>query len=217
GKEFYSRQKGVEFMSDSNLQQIWNSAKTSEALIKRLKESDLLKYIDKEKIFPCTIYKENWNDKERELNGIKGNIKTKFTDKELLNFGLKPMSGCNINFVFIGISLFGDIIEVGKSSLEGDWAYKIYFEKGVSSEYLEYIIAKTLESSPKMESKELLNKLSLNLNKFYECMIILPIVSDQNTDDEIAIQMERVAGNHVVIPFTDDNKNIKFVRPNSHN
>lgn len=205
-------------MSDSNLQQIWNSAKTSEALIKRLKESDLLKYIDKEKIFLCTIYEENWNDKERELNGIKGNIKTKFTDKELLNItGLKPMSGCNINFVFIGISFFGDIIEVGKSSLEGDWAYKIYFEKGVSSEYLEYIIAKTLESSPKMESKELLNKLSLNLNKFYECMIILPIVSDQNTDDEIAIQMERVAGNHVVIPFTDDNKNIKFVRPNSHN
>ena len=51
---------------------------------------------------------------------------------------------------------------------------KIYFEKGVSSEYLEYIMEKTLESSPnlesssKMKAKELLNILSLNLNKFYE-------------------------------------------------
>ncbi len=206
-------------MSDNKLQQIWSSAKTSEALIERLKESDSLEYIDKNKIFSCTIYKEAWDEVEKTgPNGIRGNIKTAFTNKELSDItGLESSNVSNINFVFIGISSFGDIIEVGKSSVDGDWANKIYFEKGVSSEYLEYIMEKTLESSPKMKAKELLNILSLNLNKFYECMIILPIISDQNTDDNIAIQMEKVVGNHVAIPFIKDNKNIKFVRPNSHN
>lgn len=212
-------------MSDNKLQQIWSSAKTSEALIERLKESDLLEYIDKNKIFSCTIYKEAWDEVEKTgPNGIRGNIKTAFTNKELSDItGLESSNGSNINFVFIGISSFGDIIEVGKSSVDGDWANKIYFEKGVSSEYLEYIMEKTLESSPnlesspKMKAKELLNILSLNLNKFYERMIILPIISDQNTDDDIAIKMEKVVGNHVVRPFIKDNKNIKFVRPNSHN
>ena len=217
-------------MSDNKLQQIWSSAKTSEALIERLKESDSLEYIDKNKIFSCIIYKEAWDEVEKTgPNGIRGNIKTAFTNKELSDItGLESSNGSNINFVFIGISSFGDIIEVGKSSVDGDWANKIYFEKGVSSEYLEYIIKKTLESSPnimektlesspKMKAKELLNILSLNLNKFYERMIILPIISDQNTDDDIAIKMEKVVGNHVVRPFIKDNKNIKFVRPNSHN
>ena len=212
-------------MSDNKLQQIWSSAKTSEALIERLKESDSLEYIDKNKIFSCTIYKEAWDEVEKTgPNGIRGNIKTAFTNKELSEItGLESSNGSNINFVFIGISSFGDIIEVGKSSVDGDWANKIYFEKGVSSEYLEYIMEKTLESSPnlesspKMKAKELLNILSLNLNKFYERMIILPIISDQNTDDDIAIKMEKVVGNHVVRPFIKDNKNIKFVRPNSHN
>ena len=212
-------------MSDNKLQQIWSSAKTSEALIERLKESDSLEYIDKNKIFSCTIYKEAWDEVEKTgPNGIRENIKTAFTNKELSDItGLEYSNGSNINFVFIGISSFGDIIEVGKSSVNGDWANKIYFEKGVSSEYLEYIMEKTLESSPnlesssKMKAKELLNILSLNLNKFYERMIILPIISDQNTDDDIAIKMEKVVGNHVVIPFIKDNKNIKFVRPNSHN
>lgn len=211
-------------MSDNKLQQIWSSAKTSEALIERLKESDSLEYIDKNKIFSCIIYKEAWDEVEKTgPNGIRGNIKTAFTNKELSDItGLESSNGSNINFVFIGISSFGDIIEVGKSSVDGDWANKIYFEKGVSSEYLEYIIEKTLESSPnlesspKMKAKELLNILSLNLNKFYERMIILPIISDQNTNDDIAIQMEKVVGN-LVIPFINDNKNIKFVRPNSHN
>ncbi|NQK67578.1 hypothetical protein HO483_04845 [Streptococcus suis] len=211
-------------MSDNKLQQIWSSAKTSEALIERLKESDSLEYIDKNKIFSCIIYKEAWDEVEKTgPNGIRENIKTAFTNKELSDItGLESSNGSNINFVFIGISSFGDIIEVGKSSVDGDWANKIYFEKGVSSEYLEYIIEKTLESSPnlesspKMKAKELLNILSLNLNKFYERMIILPIISDQNTDDDIAIQMEKVVGN-LVIPFINDNKNIKFVRPNSHN
>ena len=212
-------------MSDNKLQQIWSSAKTSEALIERLKESDSLDYIDKNKIFSCTIYKEAWDEVEKTgPNGIRENIKTAFTNKELSDItGLEYSNGSNINFVFIGISSFGDIIEVGKSSVNGDWANKIYFEKGVSSEYLEYIMEKTLESSPnlesssKMKAKELLNILSLNLNKFYERMIILPIISDQNTDDDIAIKMEKLVGNHVVIPFIKDNKNIKFVRPNSHN
>ncbi|MGQ7344696.1 hypothetical protein ACTGYA_09155 [Streptococcus suis] len=212
-------------MSDNKLQQIWSSAKTSEALIERLKESDSLKCIDKNKIFSCTIYKEAWDEVEKTgPNGIRGNIKTAFTNKELSDVtGLESSNGSNINFVFIGISSFGDIIEVGKSSVDGDWANKIYFEKGVSSEYLEYIMEKTLESSPnlesspKMKAKELLNILSLNLNKFYERMIILPIISDQNTNDNIAIKMEKVVGNNVVIPFINDNKNIKFVRPNSHN
>lgn len=206
-------------MSDNKLQQKWSSAKTSEALIERLKESDLLEYIDKNKIFPCTIYKEAWDEVEKTgPNGIIGNIKTAFTNKELSDItGLESSNVSNINFVFIGISSFGDIIEVGKSSVDGDWANKIYFEKGVSSEYLEYIMEKTLESSPKMKAKELLNILSLNLNKFYECMIILPIISDKNTDYNIAIRMEKVVGNHVAIPFINDNKNIKFVRPNSHN
>lgn len=212
-------------MSDNKLQQIWSSAKTSEALIERLKESDSLEYIGKNKIFSCTVYKEAWDEVEKTgPNGIRGNIKTAFTNKELCDItGLESSNGSNINFVFIGISSFGDIIEVGKSSVDGDWANKIYFEKGVSSEYLEYIMEKTLESSPnlesspKMKAKELLNILSLNLNKFYERMIILPIISDQNTDDDIAIKMEKVVGNHVVIPFIKDNKNIKFVRPNSHN
>ena len=212
-------------MSDNKLQQIWSSAKTSEALIERLKESDSLEYIDKNKIFSCTIYKEAWDEVEKTgPNGIRENIKTAFTNKELSDItGLEYSNGSNINFVFIGISSFGDIIEVGKSSVNGDWANKIYFEKGVSSEYLEYIMEKTLESSPnlesssKMKAKELLNILSLNLNKFYERMIILPIISDQNTDDDIAIKLEKVVGNHVVIPFIKDNKNIKFVRPNSHN
>ncbi|HFI0406899.1 TPA: hypothetical protein ACGOYK_000834 [Streptococcus suis] len=211
-------------MSDNKLQQIWSSAKTSKALIERLKESDLLEYIDKNKIFSCTVYKEAWDEVEKTgPNGIRGNIKTAFTNKELSDItGLESSNGSNINFVFIGISSFGDIIEVGKSSVDGDWANKIYFEKGVSSEYLEYIMEKTLESSPnlesspKMKAKELLNILSLNLNKFYERMIILPIISDQNTDDN-AIKMEKVVGNHVVRPFINDNKNIKFVRPNSHN
>lgn len=205
-------------MSDNKLQQKRRSAKTSEALIERLKESDLLEYIDKNKIFSCTIYKE-WDEVEKTgPNGIRGNIKTAFTNKELSDItGLESSNVSNINFVFIGISSFGDIIEVGKSSVDGDWANKIYFEKGVSSEYLEYIMEKTLESSPKMKAKELLNILSLNLNKFYECMIILPIISDKNTDDNIAIRMEKVVGNHVAIPFINDNKNIKFVRPNSHN
>ncbi|MGV3145671.1 hypothetical protein [Streptococcus suis] len=211
-------------MSDNKLQQIWSSAKTSEALIERLKESDSLEYIDKNKIFSCIIYKEAWDEVEKTgPNGIRENIKTAFTNKELSDItGLESSNGSNINFVFIGISSFGDIIEVGKSSVDGDWANKIYFEKGVSSEYLEYIIEKTLESSPnlesspKMKAKELLNILSLNLNKFYERMIILPIISDQNTNDDIAIQMEKVVGN-LVIPFINDNKNIKFVRPNSHN
>lgn len=206
-------------MSDNKLQQKWSSAKTSEALIERLKESDLLEYIDKNKIFSCTIYKEAWDEVEKTgPNGIRGNIKTAFTNKELSDItGLESSNVSNINFVFIGISSFGDIIEVGKSSVDGDWANKIYFEKGVSSEYLEYIMEKTLKSSPKMKAKELLNILSLNLNKFYECMIILPIISDKNTDDNIAIRMEKVVGNHVAIPFINDNKNIKFVRPNSHN
>lgn len=212
-------------MSDNKLQQIWSSAKTSEALIERLKESDSLEYINKNKIFSCIIYKEAWDEVEKTgPNGIRENIKTAFTNKELSDItGLEYSNGSNINFVFIGISSFGDIIEVGKSSVNGDWANKIYFEKGVSSEYLEYIMEKTLESSPnlesssKMKAKELLNILSLNLNKFYERMIILPIISDQNTDDDIAIKMEKVVGNHVVIPFIKDNKNIKFVRPNSHN
>lgn len=212
-------------MSDNKLQQIWSSAKTSEALIERLKESDSLEYIDKNKIFSCIIYKEAWDEVEKTgPNGIRGNIKTAFTNKELSDVtGLESSNGSNINFVFIGISSFGDIIEVGKSSVDGDWANKIYFEKGVSSEYLEYIMEKTLESSPnlesspKMKAKELLNILSLNLNKFYERMIILPIISDQNTNDNIAIKMEKVVGNHVVRPFIKDNKNIKFVRPNSHN
>lgn len=205
-------------MSDNKLQQKRRSAKTSEALIERLKESDLLEYIDKNKIFSCTIYKE-WDEVEKTgPNGIRGNIKTAFTNKELSDItGLESSNVSNINFVFIGISSFGDIIEVGKSTVDGDWANKIYFEKGVSSEYLEYIMEKTLESSPKMKAKELLNILSLNLNKFYECMIILPIISDKNTDDNIAIRMEKVVGNHVAIPFINDNKNIKFVRPNSHN
>ena len=211
-------------MSDNKLQQIWSSAKTSEALIERLKESDSLEYINKNKIFSCIIYKEAWDEVEKTgPNGIRENIKTAFTNKELSDItGLESSNGSNINFVFIGISSFGDIIEVGKSSVDGDWANKIYFEKGVSSEYLEYIIEKTLESSPnlesspKMKAKELLNILSLNLNKFYERMIILPIISDQNTNDDIAIQMEKVVGN-LVIPFINDNKNIKFVRPNSHN
>lgn len=211
-------------MSDNKLQQIWSSAKTSEALIERLKESDSLEYIDKNKIFSCIIYKEAWDEVEKTgPNGIRENIKTAFTNKELSDItGLEYSNGSNINFVFIGISSFGDIIEVGKSSVDGDWANKIYFEKGVSSEYLEYIMEKTLESSPnlesssKMKAKELLNILSLNLNKFYERMIILPIISDQNTNDDIAIQMEKVVGN-LVIPFINDNKNIKFVRPNSHN
>lgn len=195
------------------------SAKTSEVLIERLKESDSLEYIDKNKIFSCTIYKEAWDEVEKTgPNGIRGNIKTAFTNKELSDItGLESSNVSNINFVFIGISSFGDIIEVGKSTVDGDWANKIYFEKGVSSEYLEYIMEKTLESSPKMKAKELLNILSLNLNKFYECMIILPIISDKNTDDNIAIQMEKVVGNYVAIPFIEDNKNIKFVRPNSHN
>ncbi|HEL1574487.1 TPA: hypothetical protein TXI88_001782 [Streptococcus suis] len=212
-------------MSDNKLQQIWSSAKTSEALIERLKESDSLEYIDKNKIFSCIIYKEAWDEVEKTgPNGIRENIKTAFTNKELSDItGLESSNGSNINFVFIGISSFGDIIEVGKSSVDGDWANKIYFEKGVSSEYLEYIMEKTLESSPnlesspKMKAKELLNILSLNLNKFYERMIILPIISDQNTDDDIAIKMEKVVGNHVVRPFIKDNKNIKFVRPNSYN
>lgn len=206
-------------MSDNKLQQIWSSAKTSEALIERLKESDSLEYINKNKIFSCIIYKEAWDEVEKTgPNGIRENIKTAFTNKELSDItGLESSNGSNINFVFIGISSFGDIIEVGKSSVNGDWANKIYFEKGVSSEYLEYIMEKTLESSPKMKAKKLLNILSLNLNKFYERMIILPIISDQNTDDDIAIKMEKVVGNHVVIPFIKDNKNIKFVRPNSHN
>ncbi len=206
-------------MSDNKLQQIWSSAKTSEVLIERLKESDSLEYIDKNKIFSCTIYKEAWDEVEKTgPNGIRGNIKTAFTNKELSDItGLESSNVSNINFVFIGISSFGDIIEVGKSTVDGDWANKIYFEKGVSSEYLEYIMEKTLESSPKMKAKELLNILSLNLNKFYECMIILPIISDKNTDDNIAIQMEKVVGNYVAIPFIEDNKNIKFVRPNSHN
>ncbi|HFU4487403.1 TPA: hypothetical protein ACGPAZ_001601 [Streptococcus suis] len=212
-------------MSDNKLQQIWSSAKTSEALIERLKESDSLEYIDKNKIFSCTIYKEAWDEVEKTgPNGIRGNIKTAFTNKELSEItGLESSNGSNINFVFIGISSFGDIIEVGKSSVDGDWANKIYFEKGVSSEYLEYIMEKTLESSPnlesspKMKAKELLNILSLNLNKFYERMIILPIISDKNTDDDIAIQMEKVVGENVAKPFIEDNKNIKFVRPNSHN
>lgn len=206
-------------MSDNKLQQKWSSAKTSEVLIERLKESDSLEYIDKNKIFPCTIYKEAWDEVEKTgPNGIRGNIKTAFTNKELSDItGLESSNVSNINFVFIGISSFGDIIEVGKSTVDGDWANKIYFEKGVSSEYLEYIMEKTLESSPKMKAKELLNILSLNLNKFYECMIILPIISDKNTDDNIAIQMEKVVGNYVAIPFIEDNKNIKFVRPNSHN
>lgn len=205
-------------MSDNKLQQKRSSEKTSEALIERLKESDLLEYIDKNKIFSCTIYKK-WDEVEKTgPNGIRGNIKTAFTNKELSDItGLESSNVSNINFVFIGISSFGDIIEVGKSSVDGDWANKIYFEKGVSSEYLEYIMEKTLESSPKMKAKELLNILSLNLNKFYECMIILPIISDKNTDDNIAIRMEKVVGNHVAIPFINDNKNIKFVRPNSHN
>lgn len=211
-------------MSDNKLQQIWSSAKTSEALIERLKESDSLEYINKNKIFSCIIYKEAWDEVEKTgPNGIRENIKTAFTNKELSDItGLESSNGSNINFVFIGISSFGDIIEVGKSSVDGDWANKIYFEKGVSSEYLEYIMEKTLESSPnlesspKMKAKELLNILSLNLNKFYERMIILPIISDQNTNDDIAIQMEKVVGN-LVIPFINDNKNIKFVRPNSHN
>ena len=212
-------------MSDNKLQQIWSSAKTSEALIERLKESDSLEYIDKNKIFSCIIYKEAWDEVEKTgPNGIRENIKTAFTNKELSDItGLESSNGSNINFVFIGISSFGDIIEVGKSSVDGDWANKIYFEKGVSSEYLEYIMEKTLESSPnlesspKMKAKELLNILSLNLNKFYERMIILPIISDQNTNDDIAIQMEKVVGEKVAIPFRNDNKNIKFVRPNSHN
>ena len=212
-------------MSDNKLQQIWSSAKTSEALIERLKESDSLEYINKNKIFSCIIYKEAWDEVEKTgPNGIRENIKTAFTNKELSDItGLESSNGSNINFVFIGISSFGDIIEVGKSSVDGGWASKIYNEKGVSSEYLEYIMEKTLESSPnlesssKMKAKELLNILSLNLNKFYERMIILPIISDQNTDDDIAIKMEKVVGNHVVIPFIKDNKNIKFVRPNSHN
>ena len=212
-------------MSDNKLQQIWSSAKTSEALIERLKESDSLEYINKNKIFSCIIYKEAWDEVEKTgPNGIRENIKTAFTNKELSDItGLESSNGSNINFVFIGISSFGDIIEVGRSSVDGDCANKIYFEKGVSSEYLEYIMEKTLESSPnlesssKMKAKELLNILSLNLNKFYERMIILPIISDQNTDDDIAIKMEKVVGNHVVIPFIKDNKNIKFVRPNSHN
>lgn len=181
--------------------------------------------VNKNKIFSCIIYKEAWDEVEKTgPNGIRENIKTAFTNKELSDItGLEYSNGSNINFVFIGISSFGDIIEVGKSSVNGDWANKIYFEKGVSSEYLEYIMEKTLESSPnlesssKMKAKELLNILSLNLNKFYERMIILPIISDQNTDDDIAIKMEKVVGNHVVIPFIKDNKNIKFVRPNSHN
>ncbi len=185
-------------MSDNKLQQIWSSAKTSEALIERLKESDSLEYINKNKIFSCIIYKEAWDEVEKTgPNGIRENIKTAFTNKELSDItGLESSNGSNINFVFIGISSFGDIIEVGKSSVDGDWANKIYFEKGVSSEYLEYIMEKTLESSPnlesssKMKAKELLNILSLNLNKFYERMIILPIISDQNTDDDIAIKME---------------------------
>ena len=184
-----------------------------------------MEYINKNKIFTCIIYKEAWDEVEKTgPNGIRENIKTAFTNKELSDItGLEYSNGSNINFVFIGISSFGDIIEVGKSSVNGDWANKIYFEKGVSSEYLEYIMEKTLESSPnlesssKMKAKELLNILSLNLNKFYERMIILPIISDQNTDDDIAIKLEKVVGNHVVIPFIKDNKNIKFVRPNSHN
>ncbi|HFU4495980.1 TPA: hypothetical protein ACGPA2_001962 [Streptococcus suis] len=205
-------------MSDNKLQQIWSSAKTSEALIERLKESDSLEDIDKNKIFSCTIYKEAWDEVEKTgPNGIRGNIKTAFTNKELSDItGLESSNGSNINFVFIGISSFGDIIEVGKSSVDGDWANKIYFEKGVSSEYLEYIMEKTLESSPKMKAKKLLNILSLNLNKFYERMIILPIISDKNTNDDIAIQMEKAVGK-LVTPFINDNKNIKFVRPNSHN
>ena len=184
-----------------------------------------MEYINKNKIFSCIIYKEAWDEVEKTgPNGIRGNIKTAFTNKELSEItGLESSNGSNINFVFIGISSFGDIIEVGKSSVDGDWANKIYFEKGVSSEYLEYIMEKTLESSPnlesspKMKAKELLKILSLNLNKFYERMIILPIISDQNTYDYIAIEMEKVVGNHVVRPFINDNKNIKFVRPNSHN
>ena len=211
-------------MSDNKLQQIWSSAKTSEALIERLKESDSLEYINKNKIFSCIIYKEAWDEVEKTgPNGIRENIKTAFTNKELSDItGLESSNGSNINFVFIGISSFGDIIEVGKSSVDGDWANKIYFEKGVSSEYLEYIMEKTLESSPnlesspKMKAKELLNILSLNLNKFYERMIILPIISDKNTNDDIAIQMEKAVGK-LVIPFINDNKNIEFVRPNSHN
>lgn len=52
-------------MSDNKLQQIWSSAKTSEALIERLKESDSLEYINKNKIFSCIIYKEAWDEVEK--------------------------------------------------------------------------------------------------------------------------------------------------------
>ena len=58
-------------------------------------------HIDKNKIFSCTIYKEAWDEVEKTgPNGIRGNIKTAFTNKELSDItGLESSNVSNINFV----------------------------------------------------------------------------------------------------------------------
>ena len=73
-------------MSDNKLQQIWSSAKTSEVLIERLKESDSLEYIDKNKIFSCTIYKEAWDEVEKTTGTLEKYTKEVYNKLSYLSY-----------------------------------------------------------------------------------------------------------------------------------
>ncbi|PIO78096.1 hypothetical protein [Streptococcus parauberis] len=207
--------------------------------IKVQKVLEFLGKIRSSDIFYSLIYREGWhNEKSKDdENGVgKNDIKSRFTNDELKKIlGVEEIGSIDdpVRYVFVGISRFGDIIEVGRSSVtskkeHGDWTYAIRIQKGVSPEYLKYVGKKT-EGSYKTKSS-FLNELLLNLNKFYERIIFIPIKEEKNKEtdtekykdkekekDEIASQIETYIGEYFVKTFIKEYEGeIEFVRPDSH-
>lgn len=158
---------------------------------------------------------------KKKENGVgSNNIKSKFTQQEL-----KKISGNSngeikkpVNYVYIGISCFGDIIEVGRTSVtsekkHGDWVYEIRIQKGISLEYLEYCYNKTEGFNG--DKSRFFNELLLNLNKFYERIVFIPIEEEKNKEKEIASEIEKCIGKFIVKPFSKE-FGIDFVSSESH-
>lgn len=201
------------------------------------KESNLPPYLDK---IPLKIINPEKNEKNEE--GFfsakmyeKGNsefylnrLKDKFTPNELKL--ISKNEDDKTFYLYIGISIYGDIIEVSKTHLpysqneyHGDWVYEIRVERKVSRHYHNYVAEKTFNQSSfkdlsfKKDTSKIAQKFNKkfhhNLNKFYDKAIFIPIHQNQLTDTDVD-KLKEYISTEIIIPFAEEHK-LRFIKPDS--
>lgn len=197
-----------------------------------ISDSKTKKYLDFENLFYSNIYLQNIPDGLKSYYNLDYNVKKEFTPEESKKF----LTECNKQyFLYIGVSSFGDIIEVAKTHVkipitrktyQGDWQ-RLSTAGKLDKEYTRYVFNKTIleEDSGNLfdvdskKSNQLFDKILINCEKYYEKAIFIPLIIEDKRDEsasEIASEIERYLGEKIVKNFAESN-NIGFIRSNSHN